>query len=97
MKIGFPNLGTKLLNVTNITAVNVPEGKTVEIITKTLEINFRGPKSLVEMLQSEHVSVTVDFTDAQEGTSTMRATVALSEEYADVGAVGTYAVSATLK
>lgn len=97
VKIGFPNLGTKLLNVTNITAVNVPEGKTVEIITKTLEINFRGPKSLVEMLQSEHVSVTVDFTDAQEGTSTMRATVALSEEYAEVGAVGAYAVSATLK
>lgn len=97
VKIGFPNLSTKLLDVTNITAVNVPEGKEVEIITKTLEINFRGPRELVDMLQSEHVTVSVDFTDAQDGTATMRATVMLSEEYAQIGAVGAYAVSATLK
>lgn len=96
VKIGFPNLGTKVLDITNITAVNVPEGKKAEIITKSLEINFRGPKALVEALQSEHVTVSVDFTDAQDGTSTMRATVTLSEEYAQIGAVGAYSVSATL-
>ena len=96
VKIGFPNLGTKILDITNITAVNVPEGKTAEIITKNLEVNFRGPKALVEALQSEHVTVSVDFTDAQDGTATMRATVTLSEEYAQIGAVGVYTVSATL-
>ena len=96
VKVGFPNLGTKVLDITNITAVNVLEGKKAEIITKSLEITFRGPKALVEMLESEHVTVTVDFTDAQDGTSTMRATVTLSEEYAQIGAVGMYAVSATL-
>lgn len=97
VKIGFPNLGTKLLDITNITAANVPEGKKAEIITKTLEINFRGPKSLVEALKPEDVTVVVDFTDAQDGTATMRATVTLGEEYAQIGAVGNYTVSATLK
>lgn len=96
VKVSFASLGTKTLDVTNITAVNVPEGKKVEIITKSLEITFRGPKALIETLESDHVSVNVDFTDAQDGTSTMRATVVLGDEYAQIGAVGMYAVSATL-
>ena len=54
-------------------------------------------EKLMETLLSEHVTVTVDFTNAEDGTATMRATVTLSEEYAQVGAVGNYTVSATLK
>lgn len=97
VQIGFPELSTKELDVTNITAVNVPEGKKAEIITKTLKINFRGPAALIETLAPEHVAVTVDFTDAQDGTATMRAIISFTEEYAQIGAVGTYTVSATLK
>lgn len=97
VQVRFPDLATKTLDITNITAINIPEDKKAEIITKTLEINFRGPKALIETLSAEHVTVTVDFTGAQIGTATMRATVTLTEEYAQVGAVGTYPVSATLK
>lgn len=97
VQVRFPDLATKTLDVTNITAINVPEGKKAEIITKTLEITFRGPTALIENLTAEHVTVTVDFTDAQIGTATMRTTVTLAEEFAQVGAVGTYPVSATLK
>lgn len=97
VQIGFPGLSTKTLDITNITAINVPEGKKAEIITKTLAVNFRGPAALIETLASEHVAVTVDFTEAQDGTSTMRAILTFTEEYAQIGEVGTYTVSATLK
>lgn len=97
VNVRFPDLSQKTLDVTNITASNVPEGKKAEIITKTLEINFRGPKAMIENLKPEHVTVMVDFAGAQSGTATMRANITLSEEYAQIGAVGTYTVSATLK
>lgn len=97
VQVGFPGLSTKTLDITNITAVNVPEGKKAEIITKTLAVNFRGPAALIETLAPEHVAITVDFTEAQDGTATMRAILTFTEEYAQIGEVGTYTVSATLK
>jgi hypothetical protein len=39
----------------------------------------------------------VDFAEAQDGTATMRAILTFTEEYAQIGEVGTYTVSATLK
>ena len=97
VKVSFPELNTKTLDITNIAAVNVPVGKKAEIVTKTLQITFRGPAALIEDLTAEHVGITVDFTDAQDGTATMAAVISLAEEYASIGAVGTYSVSATLK
>ena len=97
VQVGFPKLVVKSLDINRITAVNVPEGKKAEIITKALQINFRGPKALMDNLKAEHITVTVDFTEAQSGTATMRAVITLHEDYAQVGAVGTYTVSATLK
>ena len=97
VEVRFPNLRTKTLNITNIKAINVPEGKTASIITKALEVHFRGPKALIDGLKENNVTIIVDFTDAQTGTATMRASVVLEEEYAQVGAVGSYSVSATLR
>ena len=97
VQVGFPGLSMKTLDVTNIVAANIPEGKKAEIVTKTMQVDFRGPTALMETLMPEHVTVTVDFANAQDGTATMRAIVTLSEEYAQVGAVGSYSVSATLK
>ena len=97
VEVRFPNLRTTTLNITNIRAINVPEGKTASIITKALEVHFRGPKALIDGLKENNVTIIVDFTDAQTGTATMRASVVLDEEYAQVGAVGSYSVSATLR
>lgn len=94
--VKFTNLDVKTLNITNIVPVNVPEGKEPEIMTKALDIRFRGPKDLVELLQPENVTVTVDFADALDGTATMRAIVTLDEAFAGIGAMGTYTVAATL-
>ena len=95
--VKFPNLMVKSLNVTKIEAINVPEGMEVDMITQALEVKVRGPKALVEALTENNISATVDFTGVPEGTATMGAAIVVGEKFADVGAVGTYSVSATLR
>ena len=43
------------------------------------------------------VYATVDFKDMAAGTSTIKAVIVIDEDYPDLGAVGTYTVSATLQ
>lgn len=95
VEVRFPDLGTKTLTVTNINAINVPQGMDAVLITKMLEISVRGPKDLVETITEEQVSVTVDFADEQLGTATVKAQIDINAE--GVGTVGTYNVTATLK
>ena len=93
--IKFPQLSTKELTVTNIQPINVPENLDVQIITKQLELVLRGPKSKLNSVTADNITVTVDFSDEQAGTSTVKAKITVS--VADVGAVGTYNVTATVK
>lgn len=97
VEVKFPNLRTKVLNITNIEAINVPEGLEVDMITQALEIRVRGPVALVDAMTEENIKVTVDFTDAEIGSDTRKATITISTEYEGVGAVGSYIVSVTVK
>ncbi len=96
VKVKFNDLKMKTMNVTNIQAVNVPEGAEVDMITQTLEITLRGPSALIDKITEDDFAVTVDFSNTQTGTATMRAVVVFSDAYAEVGTVGSYTVSATL-
>lgn len=95
--IDFGSLGTKTVQVTDLKAINLPEGMDVEFLTQALEITLRGPKELVDKMEASDLTVTVDFTGAEQGTVTIKAKITTSDEYAQVGAVGTYSVSATLR
>ena len=97
VKVEFPQLLIKTINVTEINAINVPEGLEVDMITQALEVKVRGPIKLVKKMKESDLMVTVDFAGAQIGTATMKAEITLGEEFKDVGAVGTYQVSATLQ
>ena len=94
--VKFPNLRIKTVSITEINAINVPEGLAVDMITQKLEIKIRGPIALVERIKASDITVTVDFAQAELGTATMRADVAIDNKFGDVGMVGTYHVSATL-
>ncbi len=94
--VKFPDLATKVLTVTNITALNVPEGMEAEFMTEELLISVRGEKKLVQKMLPGDISVTVDFTGAQPGSFTIKANVVMGVGYTEVGALGTYEVSATL-
>lgn len=95
VSISFPELATKTLTVKNITAINVPQGIDVSVITKALEITVRGPKEKVEKLTDADVLVTVDFTATETGTVKLKAQISCSDP--ELGAVGSYTVSATVK
>ena len=95
--VKFPQLMMKTFNVTAISAINVPEGLEVDMITQAIPVTVRGPIALVQNMKETDFTVTVDFIGAQIGTATMKAEVKLNKNYSSVGAVGTYQVSATLR
>ena len=97
VSVKFPNLRVRTLQITNIEAINVPKGMTVELITQSLQVSFRGPSAIVNAMTEKDILVTVDFTDAELGTDTKKATVTISSKYGGVGAVGSYSVAVTVK
>ena len=95
--VKFSAMILKEFKVTTITPTNVPAGLDVEIITKSLKVTVRGPAKLVNAMQETDLSAIVDFSQAQEGTTTVNAEIVISDEFSGVGAVGTYPVSATVR
>lgn len=95
VNVSFPELATKTLTVKSITAVNVPQGFKAELITKALEILVRGPKDKIETLNEEAITVTVDFTGVEAGTVKLKVQINCGDP--EIGAVGSYTVSATVK
>lgn len=93
--VKFPDLAVKTLVIKEFNAVNVPDGLKAEVITKQLEIRIRGPKSVIEQVTDKNVTVTVDFTNEQVGTATVKAAITINVD--GVGAVGTYNITATLR
>lgn len=97
VSLKFPNLTTRTLTVSAMQAINVPEGMDVEFLTKSLNITVRGEKNLLKNLVSADIVVTVDFTDAQLGSYTIKPNITLSNAYSTVGAIGSYSVSVTVR
>lgn len=94
VSIVFDNLDTKTISVSEIEAVNVPDGMKVELLTKVLEIQIRGPKDKLEALTAESVKVTVDFAGTDVGAVKMKAVIVISDT--EFGEIGTYSVSANV-
>lgn len=93
----FPNLRTLRLTVNNITIVGLPEGLEAELITQQLEVTVRGPAEQIMGMRVTDLTVSVDLSNAQVGTFTQGATVTISSRFPDVGTMGTYSVSVTVK
>ena len=77
VEIKLPKLKTKTLKVTNIQAVNVPEGLTATIVTKTLQVTVRGSEKSIKAIQATDLSVVINLAEAQEGSVTMKADVVI--------------------
>ena len=60
-----------------------------------LELLLRGPKHVIESVTEENVTVTVDFSQEQVGTASVKAQITVNID--GVGAVGVYNITATLK
>lgn len=95
-KLSFPGLKTQEFVVEQFQVANVPEGMKVELITAKLSITLRGPSQDVQRLKPENIIATVDFTDAQLGTSTFKVNVSFTDGFDTLGAVGSCTITATV-
>ncbi len=96
VEVKFPQLMMQTFQATAITAINVPAGMRVEIITKALPVTVRGPIEQIQAIGEADLSVVIDLSEAQPGTVKMNADVLIADTFPGVGAVGTYEVSAKL-
>ena len=94
ISIAFGDLAVKTLSVSNIEAINVPEGMKVDLLTKVLEIQIRGPMDKLDALSEESIKVTVDFAGTDVGAVKMKADIVIDDP--EFGEIGTYSVSATV-
>ena len=75
----------------------MPEGMEAEIINANLTVKVRGPEAEISKLTEKDISAVVDFSAAEMGTSTYKATIVFGEEFTSVGAMKSYSVSAMVQ
>ena len=96
--VKFKDLAIKELEINKINMGGIPEGMDAELLNQVLKVRLRGPAAVMESLTPEHVTVTVDFSGKELGSFTIKPTITVQgTQFAKVGAVGTYSVSATLR
>ena len=94
--IRFNGLRTKDFVVEKMEMINVPEGMVAEIINANLTVRLRGPEEELSKITEKDISAVVDLSAAEAGTATYKATIVISEEFPNVGAMKTSSVSATV-
>ena len=94
--VNFPNLRTRKISVTNIQIAGLPESLQAELITESIELTIRGLAEQVDAIKESDLVVTVDLSDAQSGSFTKGVTIVISDQYPNVGTMGTYSVSVTI-
>ena len=89
-------LATVKLPVRNIYPQNT-NNLQADIYTEVLQVTFRGPEDMIDKLTSEDVTAYADFTGLSSGTySQVPVLFAFNGRFANVGAIGSYTVSAAL-
>lgn len=97
LRIRFEDMDSATLNTENISWLNLPEGKRVELLTGSLPVKVFGTKADVAALTGEDVAVTVDLSDysAASGTYTVPAEVTVNK--GDIGISGAYQIQVSIK
>lgn len=95
--VKITGVSTKEFVIDNIQSIDVPEGMEAEIINANLTIKVRGPSAELLLLQEEDITAVVDFSAAEVGTATYKATITFAEGFESIGALKTYSVSATVQ
>lgn len=96
-EVTIKGLSTKELTIEDIRSINIPENMEAELITEKMTIVVRGPSASVAKLALKDITVTVDFTDAEVGTSTYKATVTYAEGFENLGTFRADPISASVQ
>lgn len=94
VKVEFKDVAVKTLRVENFEFINVPEGYSVKLIKKALDITLRGPASAVNAITAKDLKVVLDMSSVKPNEQkTVLASIEIGELFREVGAVGSYAVA----
>lgn len=97
VSIRFTGLRTKEFVIENIQSTNIPEGMEVELITTNLSVKVRGSEEEINALTEEDIFAVVDFSSAEAGSATYKATISFSDGFKTVGALKPSPVSAIVR
>lgn len=97
LRIRFKDMTSATVTTENISWLNLPEGKRVEVLTSSLPVKVFGTEADVSALTGEDIAVTVDLVDysAASGTYTVPAEVTVTK--GDVGISGLYQIQVTIR
>lgn len=97
LKIAFKDLTSTTLTITQFSCTNIPDGKTVTILTDELPVTLRGTSSDIAAITPDMVSVIADLKDVSSasGSYTVPAKVQVNSD-GDIGAVGSYQIKLTI-
>lgn len=90
-------LATKEFTIEKVKSINVPEGMEAELFTEKMTVVVRGPSALIQKLTEKDITVSVDFTDAEAGASTFKATVTFAEGFEGLGVFKADPISASIQ
>ena len=93
----YSGLKTREFTIDHFEMVNIPERMEAEIINTNLAIKVRGPEDEIAKLSEKDITAVVDFSAAEVGTATYKATITFSDKFPGVGALKTNSVSATVR
>ena len=96
MDLRFPNLIIQEYTVENFRVVGVPQGMKADVITEKLTVRVRGPVTDISKLKAEDITIVVDFTNAQVGTTTYKVQLSFAEGFEGVGVLGKPQITATV-
>lgn len=97
VSVRFSGLSTREFDVDNIQMINVPEGLEAEIMNSSIKVKVRGPATEVSLLTADDITAVVDFSAAEIGNATFKATLSFDADFPNVGALKAYSVSATVR
>ena len=96
--VEFSGLSIEEFDVNRIDVINVPAGMEYDLLNKVVKVTLRGPTALMKKISAEDIAITVDLSDKELGSSTVKAEISIDGTgFEDVGALGSYSVSVTLK
>ena len=96
--ITFSGLSIQEYDVNRIEVINVPDGMDYTLLNRVVKVTLRGPTAQMKKITAEDIVITVNLADKELGSATVKAEVSVDgEDFEDVGALGAYSVSVTLK
>lgn len=91
-------LETKKFNVTNISAINAPSGRSASVLTQNVEVTLRGSSDVLDKIAANNIRAVADLTDIGTTNGTFQpSTKIYVDGFTGVGAIGDYKIYVKIK